>query len=70
MSEFLISGADNICEIIGENKDNIGHLVAQEGLPAWKRSKKGPWKAHPDDLKKWAKEQAEKYRRKKDEKAA
>jgi len=68
--DFLISGADRICELIGESRDNIGNLVAQEELPAWKRTKKGPWKAHPDDLREWAREQAEKYRRKTGEKVS
>jgi len=64
VSEYIVSGAERIAEAVGEHKDNIGNLVVQEELPAWKRTKKGSWKAHPDDLKEWARKQADKYRQK------
>lgn len=64
--KFLLRGAREICEAVGENPRNIKDLVEKEGLPAWKRSDndKEPWRAHPERLAKWAKEQDEKYRSK------
>jgi len=47
-----LKGADEICGYVKENPDNIVHLVEHEGLPAWKRSENGTWRAiniHLDD---------------------
>lgn len=62
--KFLLKGAKEICDAVGENPRDIKDLVENEGLPAWKRSDKPkePWRAHPDRLAKWAREQDEKYR--------
>lgn len=62
---FLLKGANEICDLVRENPKHIKTLVEEEGFPAWKRkdTPKEPWRAHPDDIAKWAREQADKYRR-------
>lgn len=58
MSELLIVGAKSIAQTIGEGRNDIPRLVAQEGLPAWK--KRGTWRALPEDLTEWLRKQREK----------
>lgn len=57
MSDFCFKGAKEICEAVGENPKNIHELVREHGLPAWKRGARGTWRALPDDLRRWIREQ-------------
>ncbi|WP_319469580.1 DNA-binding protein [uncultured Pseudodesulfovibrio sp.] len=57
MDNFCLKGARNICEAVGENPKNMHELVKDYGLPAWKREIRGTWRALPDDLKRWLREQ-------------
>tara|TARA_Y100001978_G_C23698661_1_gene439308 strand:- start:2796 stop:3032 length:237 start_codon:yes stop_codon:yes gene_type:complete len=54
---FCLKGARDICDAVGENPKNIHELVKDHGLPAWKRGAKGTWRALPDDLRQWIREQ-------------
>jgi hypothetical protein len=53
--------AEEIAEYIGENPKAVNQLVADEGLPAWKRNGKGPWRALDLDLDQWLIGQARKF---------
>lgn len=55
--------AEEIAAFIKENSDGIKHLVENEGLPAWRRSDKGKWRAIDIELSAWLIEQSEKYQR-------
>lgn len=57
MDSFCIKGARDICEAVGESPKQINELVAEHGLPAWKRDIKGTWRALPDDLHRWLRQQ-------------
>ena len=57
MNDFCLKGAKDICEAVGENPKNIHDLVKDHGLPVWKRGKRGTWRALPDDLRRWIREQ-------------
>lgn len=57
MDQFCLKGARDICDAVGENPKNINELVKLHGLPAWKRETKGTWRALPDDLKQWLRDQ-------------
>lgn len=57
MNDFCLKGAKEICEAVGENPKNIHELVKDHGLPAWKRGRRGTWRALPDDLRRWIREQ-------------
>ncbi|QGY39657.1 DNA-binding protein [Pseudodesulfovibrio cashew] len=57
MNDFCLKGAREICDAVGENPKNIHDLVKEHGLPAWKRGAKGTWRALPDDLRRWIREQ-------------
>lgn len=50
---ICIKGARAICEAVGENPKQIVRLVAELGLPAWRRGGTGSWRALPEDLKRW-----------------
>jgi hypothetical protein len=50
---ICIKGARAICEAVGENPKQIVRLVAELGLPAWRRGGSGSWRALPEDLKRW-----------------
>lgn len=52
-SGICIKGARAICEAVGENPKHIVRLVAELGLPAWRRAGSGSWRALPEDLKRW-----------------
>jgi hypothetical protein len=52
--------AEEIAEYIGESPKTLNQLVADEGLPAWKRNDKGPWRALDIDLDQWMIGQARK----------
>jgi hypothetical protein len=55
--DICIKGARAICEAVGENPKQINFLVAELGLPAWRRGGAGSWRALPEDLKRWILEQ-------------
>ncbi len=57
MENFCLKGAKDICDAVGENPKSINELVKAHGLPAWKREPKGTWRALPDDLKQWLRDQ-------------
>jgi len=61
MSEICLKGAKDICEAVGENPRNITELVRDKGLPAWKRDDKGSWRALPEDLQRWIREQRDRH---------
>jgi hypothetical protein len=50
---ICVKGARAICEAVGENPKHIVRLVAELGLPAWRRNGTGSWRALPEDLKRW-----------------
>lgn len=60
MEDFCLKGAKDICVAVGENPKNMNELVNTHGLPAWKRGAKGSWRALPDDLRRWIREQRDK----------
>ena len=53
--------AEEIAQYVGEDPKRINHLVADEGMPAWKRKGIGPWRALNIDLDKWLVAQRDKY---------
>ena len=56
---ICFKGAKAICKAAGENPREIANLV-KSGFPAFKVGGRGPWKALPEDLKRWVKEQRDK----------
>lgn len=56
-ADICIKGARAICEAVGENPKQIVRLVAELGLPAWRRNGTGSWRALPEDLKVWVRAQ-------------
>lgn len=58
---LCLRGAKEICLAVGENYKDIGWLVENEGLPAFRRFDNGVWKARPAALRKWLAEQEKKY---------
>ena len=61
VDEICLKGAREICSAVGENPKNINELVTEYGLPAWKRGAKGTWRALPDDLRRWIREQRDRH---------
>ena len=61
MPDICLKGAREICEAVGENPRNITELVRFKGLPAWKREDKGSWRALPEDLQRWIREQRDRH---------
>lgn len=61
MDHICLKGARDICDAVGENPKNIHDLVKVHGLPAWKRGAKGTWRALPDDLRRWIREQRDRH---------
>lgn len=57
MDSICLKGAKDICLAVGENPKNMHQLVRMHGLPAWKRGVKGTWRALPEDLRAWLREQ-------------
>ena len=60
MDYLCLKGARDICDAVGENAKNINELVKTHRLPAWKRGVKGTWRALPEDLRGWLREQRDK----------
>ena len=60
-TDICLKGAREICEAVGENPRNIIELVHERGLPAWKREDKGAWRALPEDLRRWIREQRDRH---------
>jgi len=56
-----LKGAVEICAFIKEDPKKITYLVKNEGLPAWKRSISGQWRALNIDLYGWMIAQRKKY---------
>jgi hypothetical protein len=57
----ILKGAEEIAGFIKEDVNQIPHLVKDEGLPAWKRTYRGPWRALDIDLCRWLLSQRKKY---------
>jgi hypothetical protein len=57
----FLKGADEICEFIRADPKCINQLVAEEGLPAWKRKGNGLWFALDVDLCAWMISQRNRY---------
>lgn len=57
---ICLKGAKDICYAVGENPKQIVSLVQKHGLPAWKRSNKGQWRALPEDLRQWVRNERDK----------
>ena len=58
---LIYKGAKEIGRAIGAGRNEVPRLVDQEGLPAWKESDAGPWKALPEDLRAWLVQRRKKY---------
>jgi len=56
-----LRGAEEICDFVKEDHNQITYLVESENLPAWKRNEKGPWRALNVDLYNWMIFQRQKY---------
>jgi len=54
---FVFYGRDEIALAIGESPKRIGYLVKHEGLPAFRASTNRAWKALPEDLQQWVRDQ-------------
>lgn len=61
MNFICLKGAKDICLAVGENPKNMHLLVRVHGLPAWKRGIKGTWRALPEDLRAWMREQRDRH---------
>lgn len=61
MEEYCLKGAKDICVAVGENPKNMHELVNDHGLPAWKRDVNGTWRALPEDLRRWIREQRDRH---------
>lgn len=57
----MLRGATEIAEFIKEDAKKIPELVKNEGLPAWKREGRGPWRALNFELQNWMIRQQRKY---------
>lgn len=56
-----LKGAEEIGEYIKESGKEIPRLVAEEGLPAFRRHNKGPWRSFAPALDAWMERQIEKH---------
>ena len=56
-----LRGAEEIGRFIKEDPCSVANLVKNEGLPAWKRSQNGTWRALNIDLFHWMIQQRKKY---------
>jgi hypothetical protein len=56
-----LTGCDAIASAVGIDRRDIPVLVRTENLPAFKW--RGRWRALPEDLSRWSKSMAKKYRR-------
>lgn len=61
ISPDLIKGIYDICNYVGEHKNDFSELVNKEGLPAFQRKKDGTWRSLRPRLDKWLTEQDKKY---------
>ena len=59
---ICLRGAKAICAAVGESPKNITDLVLRKGLPAWKDSPLGCWRALPEDLRTWLKNRRDECR--------
>ena len=58
---LCLKGSERIAAAIGVGRNEILELMRSEGLPVWRRRKRGPWLALPEDLRSWLRQQREKY---------
>ncbi|MDY0306363.1 MAG: DNA-binding protein [Desulfovibrio aminophilus] len=58
---LCVCGSKAIGAVIGESPREVGRLVAEQGLPAWKREGRGAWRALPSDLELWLQGQRDRY---------
>jgi hypothetical protein len=58
---ICFKNAEEIANYIGESKNSITQLVAEEDLPAWKRHGTGPWRALNIDIDKWLVDRRNKF---------
>lgn len=61
VESICIKGAKAICMAVGENPKEIVRLVHVYGLPAWKRENRGSWRALPEDLSRWMRDQRNRH---------
>lgn len=58
---ITLRGKEAIAAAIGVRVQDVGRLVREEGLPAYREDNKGPWRATVVHLQQWAAERAEKH---------
>ena len=56
-----LKGAEEIGEYIKESGKEIPRLVIEEGLPAFRRNNKGPWRSYIPALDAWMEQQIKKH---------
>ena len=56
-----LKGAEEIGEYIKESGKEVPRLVAEEGLPAFRRHNKGPWRSFIPALDAWMEQQIVKH---------
>lgn len=61
MNSELIKTREQICNYIGEHRNDFTDLVENRGLPAWRSKPRGTWKALKESLNTWLMKQEEIY---------
>lgn len=56
-----LKGAEEIGEYIKQSSKEIPRLVKEEGLPAFRRNNKGPWRSSVAALDDWMERQIDKH---------